>query len=75
MTSGFLLGAVATEVEFIGKAIGIAVMLLSVMIGFAFVSRLKCPRCNFPLSRKFPVGSLILLWLAKEKCPQCGEQL
>jgi hypothetical protein len=75
MISGLMLGAFVTEVEFIGKAIGLAIALLSVMTGFIFAARLKCQKCNYLLSRKFPVGSLILLGFAKEKCPQCHEQL
>jgi len=48
---------------------------LSLMIGFAFAAQLRCSHCGFVLSRKFPVGALIVLWLAKNKCPNCNEEL
>lgn len=75
MMFGMLLGMAGFAVDFVGKVIGLAVMLLSMMISFGFAARLRCSHCAFLLSRKFPVGSLIFLWLAKEQCPSCGEEL
>ena len=73
MMFGMLLGIAAFAVHSISKGIGLGVMLISNMIGFGFAARLRCSNCGFVLSRKFPVGALILLWLAKDKCPNCGE--
>jgi len=72
---GILLGAAAFAIPLVGKDIGLAMILLSTMIGFGFSARLKCTRCDVDLSRKFPVRALILLWLAKDKCPNCNEEL
>lgn len=76
MISGSLLGnALKSFWEINDKSIGVVLMLLPIPIGFAFTARLKCPICGFRLSKKFPVGALILLPFAKEKCPQCGGML
>jgi hypothetical protein len=72
---GVLLGATGFAIPMVGGGIGLAVMLLSLMIGFAFAAQLRCSHCGFVLSRKFPVGALIVLWLAKNKCPNCNEEL
>jgi hypothetical protein len=68
-------GAIATGIHLIDEVAGITIMLIAAMIGFAAVGRLRCPNCSFRLSDKFPAGSLILLWLAREHCPRCGEEL
>ncbi|AZZ37947.1 hypothetical protein CIK05_14430 [Bdellovibrio sp. qaytius] len=66
----FLAGAFATES--LGKEIGIALMLIPTLVGFLVLARLKCENCGLVLSKKIPVGPLILLWLADDKCPKCN---
>lgn len=73
MIIGFLLGA--AEAGVFDKEVGIAIMLIVVMVGFAFITRLKCPNCSRRLSKKIPVGALLLLYFAKDKCPYCGEPI
>jgi hypothetical protein len=75
MIAGASLGAAAMTISFVGKSIGLGVMLISLLIGFGFAARLKCPNCGFALSRKLPAGSLPLLWLAKDQCPKCNKPL
>ncbi len=72
---GTLVGAIGFTLPMVGGRIGLAIILLSVMIGFGFAARLKCSHCDFMLSRKIPVGALPFLWLAKGKCPNCHEEL
>jgi hypothetical protein len=55
--------------------IGLAIILIPVFCAFALASRLECPKCHFGLSKKLPVGGLVLLYFAADKCPSCGEEL
>lgn len=47
---------------------------LALTFGFAFLicARVKCGACGRRLSGMFPVGSLLLLWLARQNCRACG---
>jgi len=72
--SGFLVAGLFGAKLF-SNEIGILVILIPVAIGFIFAVRLKCSKCGFRLSNKFPVGGLTLLYFSNEKCPNCGEKL
>jgi len=49
-----------------------ACLALTSGVAFLICARVKCGACGRRLSGMFPVGSLLLLWLAKEKCRACG---
>jgi len=75
MVCGSALGLIGSVENLFGKEISLLLTLFFVSIGFMLAVRLRCPNCNFRLSKKFPVGALILLFFAKDSCPQCGEKI
>ena len=74
-----LVGSVATGFLWGEKIVGdvIGGILLAVTIGVPFwlLSRIRCPSCNERLSKRFPIGGLLLIGFAKEKCRNCGRAL
>lgn len=58
-----------------GQIIGGIFFAIALGLPFAFIMKLKCPTCGVRLADTFNPGSLLLLFLAKEKCKKCGEQL
>jgi ribosomal protein S27AE len=75
MILGLPVSAIGMGLGVFDMPIGLAIILIPMFCGFALASRLECPKCHFRLSKKFPVGALVLLYFASEKCPRCGEEL
>ena len=75
LVAGLLTGGLVARIGDYWEQVGIAVVALSAATGFLMAARLRCQACGFQLSKKFPVGPLILLFMAKEKCPSCGDVL
>lgn len=70
----FFLLAGAGVSNFLSKAAGAILMFVPMAVGFFLAGRLKCSNCGFRLSRHFlNPGNLLFLWLASDKCPNCGE--
>jgi hypothetical protein len=68
----FLLAGLAVS-NFFNKAVGAVLIFVPMAVGFVLAGRLKCSNCGFRLSRHFlNPGHLIFLWLASDKCPNCG---
>jgi hypothetical protein len=63
------------SIKLFDNDLGAFLILIPLAFGFLLAARLKCSKCGFRLSKKMPAGSLILLWIAKEKCPSCGADL
>lgn len=74
-----LLGTIAIGILITSGAIsgGVGGASFALLFGVAFfsVSRLRCPNCNKRLTEMYPLGGLLLLWLAKEKCRNCGTTI
>jgi len=70
IADGFLWGN-----KLIGDVFGGVLLAASLGIPFLIVSRFKCPTCTKRLADQFPVGSLILIGFARQKCKNCGSLL
>jgi hypothetical protein len=73
-----LVGSVLTGVLWGEKTVGDAIggILLAATIGVPFwlLSRLQCPNCKERLSKQFPIGGLLLIVFAKDRCKSCGHE-
>ena len=70
IADGFLWGN-----KFIGDVFGGVLLAASLGIPFLIVSRLKCPTCSRRLADRFPIGSLLAIGFARQKCKNCGSWL
>jgi hypothetical protein len=61
--------------EYIDELSSVVLGSIIMAIGFLYVMFLRCSICNKLLIKMFPWGSLILLFLARQKCKKCGEYL
>jgi hypothetical protein len=60
---------------FFGDGAGFVVFAVALGIPSWLTVQLRCPTCNTRLAKMFGAGSLFLLFLAKEKCRNCGHDL
>ena len=67
--------AVLVSLGGIVALVGAACLTLTFGVAFLICAKVKCDACGTPLSKTFPVGSLLLLWLAKQNCRRCGASL
>ncbi|MGZ3238072.1 MAG: hypothetical protein ACXWIN_04395 [Burkholderiaceae bacterium] len=63
--------------KFVGKDAALVVFAAVIGVPFLLIARLRCPSCNSRLTDVVNVnlGALLFLFLAKDKCQNCGQDL
>jgi hypothetical protein len=75
---GLLIGLLLIDVlsfVWLGDSVGFVIFAAALGIPSWLTVQLRCPNCKIRLTKMFGAGSLFLLFIAKEKCRNCGHDL